>query len=80
MRVVYVLPPGIADLLDQAQTALDLMHAKLIRTQDAPVCPYCCQAMVRAHIQDGDGDWRVCWLCGCKPDEDIEERVARVLE
>lgn len=36
-----------------------------------PVCPVCEESMVRTHYQNEEGDWFVCWLCGCLPDYSI---------
>jgi len=33
-----------------------------------PICPLCEEEMVRCHYQNEEGDWFVCWLCGCKPE------------
>lgn len=45
-----------------------------------PVCPYCHQAMVRAHEQNEEGDWAVRWVCACKPDPRTVEVAERRLE
>lgn len=37
-------------------------------------CPHCKDRMVRAHwcIEE---DWRVVWVCGCKPNPDVLEAI-----
>lgn len=37
-------------------------------------CPYCNERMVRAHWEI-ERDWRVVWICGCKPDPAILEAI-----
>jgi hypothetical protein len=44
-----------------------------------PVCPYCCQSMIRNHERDGTG-WRVVWECACQPDPEIVEQMERKIE
>jgi len=46
---------------------------------DYPVCPYCHQAMVRAHEQNEEGEWTVRWVCGCRVDPVIVQAMERRL-
>jgi len=36
-------------------------------------CPVCKEVMVRTHYQNEEGDWFICWLCGCEPDPLVYE-------
>jgi hypothetical protein len=45
---------------------------------DRPICPECDEAMVRCHRQNEEGDWGVCWLCGCEPDPEIVAKAEAV--
>jgi hypothetical protein len=38
------------------------------------VCPYCNEGMVKARLQNEEGDWFIAWLCGCSlTEEDYAE-------
>jgi hypothetical protein len=37
-------------------------------TTRRPVCPDCEAEMVKAHVENEEGDWAVHWLCNCEPD------------
>mgnify|MGYP001072947732 CR=1 FL=1 len=58
------------ELLRQAETAqVEHYKEQLDEEEKQPSisCPYCNEVMVRTHYQNEEGDWFVCWLCGCKP-------------
>lgn len=48
---------------------------------ESPVCPYCKEEMVRAHLQIDTGattKWLVVWLCGCRPDSQVLKTVKKL--
>lgn len=60
-------------------TKLELVEEEV--SQDIPdlTCPYCEERMVRAHWEI-QGDWRVVWICSCKPDPAILEAIQALRE
>ena len=35
-------------------------------TRAVPACPDCGEEMVKAKVQNEEGDWGYAWLCGCE--------------
>lgn len=74
LEIVPGGPPVVIATFLASDLGVELEAVKLLELASmgrAPHCIYCKEKMVRTHYQNEEGDWFVCYLCGCEPDPEV---------